>query len=255
MSGAGEAGARPGSGAMFDHIAERYDVLNRILSLGLDQRWRRKTARALMIRPGATVLDLATGTGDLAMLIARESPEAHVIGIDPSSGMLEVAARKAREEGLDGRIDLRIGDAQALPLEDASVDAVCIAFGIRNVPDRPKALREMARVTRDGGRVAILELSEPRAGLMSKFAKFHIRTVVPRVGAAISGAAEYRYLQQSIAAFPPPDEFVTMMTEAGLRVLRVDPLTFGVVCLFVAEPDPARRPAGHAIRSSGAGEA
>jgi demethylmenaquinone methyltransferase/2-methoxy-6-polyprenyl-1,4-benzoquinol methylase len=241
---------------MFDGIAERYDVLNRILSLGMDQGWRRKTAHELSLRPGATALDLATGTGDLALLIARENPDVRVIGIDPSSKMLEVAGRKAREEGLEGRVDLRVGDAQALELEDGSVDAVCIAFGIRNVPDRAKALREMARVTRDGGRIAVLELSEPRAGIMSKLARFHIRKVVPRIGGVISGAAEYRYLQESIAAFPPPDAFASMMGEAGLRVLRVEPLTFGVVCLFVAEPDPAiARRGGSSERARGLEEA
>jgi demethylmenaquinone methyltransferase/2-methoxy-6-polyprenyl-1,4-benzoquinol methylase len=244
MSGAGgggEAAPRRGSGAMFDGIAERYDTLNRILSLGLDQGWRRRTARELRLRPGATVLDLATGTGDLAILIARENPDVRVIGVDPSSRMLEVAARKVREEGLEGRIDLREGDAQALDLADASVDGVTMAFGIRNVPDRPKALREMARVTNEGGRVAILELSEPREGVLSKLARFHIRKVVPRIGGALSGSAEYRYLQESIAAFPPPDEFAAMMTASGFRGVSANPLTFGVVCLFAGEPDEGMR--------------
>lgn len=245
---AGE-GTRRGSGEMFDGIAERYDMLNRILSLGMDQGWRRRTVRELSLKPGGVALDLATGTGDLALLIARESPETRVIGVDPSRGMLDVAVRKAREAGLEGRVDLRVGDAQRLDLEDASVDAVSMAFGIRNVPDRPKALREMARVTRPGGRIAILELSEPRAGLMSKLARFHIHTVVPRLGAAISGASEYRYLQESIAAFPPPDAFAAMMSDAGLTVLTVAPLTFGVVCLFVATP--ARAPADPSPREQG----
>jgi demethylmenaquinone methyltransferase / 2-methoxy-6-polyprenyl-1,4-benzoquinol methylase len=241
MSGAGDHAAPRGSGAMFDGIAERYDALNRILSLGLDQGWRRRTAAELRLRPGMTVLDLATGTGDLALLIARENPEVRVIGVDPSSRMLEVAARKVRDEGLEGRIELRAGDAQALDLEDGSVDAVSMAFGIRNVPDRPRALREMARVTREGGRVAILELSEPREGVLGKLARFHIRKVVPRIGGALSGSAEYRYLQESIAAFPPPDEFASMMTASGFRGVRADPLTFGVVCLFIGEPDEGMR--------------
>ena len=248
MSGA-EATPRRGSGAMFDGIAERYDTLNRILSLGLDQGWRRRTVRELNLRPGATVLDLATGTGDLALLIARENPEVRVIGVDPSTRMLDVAARKVREEGLDGRIDLREGDAQALDLPDASVDAVSMAFGIRNVPDRPKALREMARVTKPGGRVGILELSEPREGVLSALARFHIRKVVPRIGGALSGSAEYRYLQESIAAFPPPDEFASMMVASGFRGVSASPLTLGVVCLFAGEPDEGMR---GTIRGEGA---
>ena len=133
-------------------------------------------------------------------------------------------------------LDLLSGDAQTLPYEDRSFDGICMAFGIRNVPDRNRALREMARVTRPGARIAILELSEPRNGVLSKLARFHIRSVVPRLGAAISGAAEYRYLQESIAAFPPPDEFASIMSDSGLDVIRVLPLTFGVVCLFVATP-------------------
>lgn len=227
---------RRGGGAMFDGIAARYDALNRVLSLGLDQSWRRRTVDELGLEPGKVALDLATGTGDLAIMIAQERPGTRVIGVDPSAGMLDVAAAKVKRAELDDRIELRIGDAQALDLEDRSVDAISMAFGIRNVPDRPRALREMARVTKEGGRVAILELSEPRSGALSKLARFHIRSVVPRIGAMISGAAEYRYLQESIAAFPPPDEFAAMIRDAGLDVCRVLPLTFGVVCLYVATP-------------------
>jgi demethylmenaquinone methyltransferase / 2-methoxy-6-polyprenyl-1,4-benzoquinol methylase len=113
---------------------------------------------------------------------------------------------------------------------------VSMAFGIRNVPDRPRALREMARVVRPGGRVAILELSEPRRGVMASLARFHIHELVPRLGGALSGSAEYGYLQRSIAAFPPPEEFAATMEASGLRVLEVAPLTFGAVCLYVATP-------------------
>ncbi|WP_437768141.1 bifunctional demethylmenaquinone methyltransferase/2-methoxy-6-polyprenyl-1,4-benzoquinol methylase UbiE [Sorangium sp. So ce281] len=231
-------GRRFGTGEMFDGIAERYDLLNRVISLGLDQGWRRRALRSLELSPGATVLDLATGTADLAIAIAR-AHEVKVIGVDPSQGMLGVGRRKVEAAGLAGRIELEVGDAQQLQLGDASVDAISMAFGIRNVPDRARALREMARVTRPGGRIAILELSEPRSGLMGKLARFHIHTVVPYVGGAISGKDEYRYLQDSIARFPPPDEFAELMRGAGLRVLRVEPLTMGVVCLFVATPEGA----------------
>ena len=247
MSAAAPDGApRAGSGEMFDAIAARYDMLNRILSLGLDQGWRRRTVRALGLegREGAAVLDLATGTADLALLAARTHEGAKVIGIDPSAGMLEIGRQKVREAGLDDRIDLRLGDAQSLELDDRSVDGITMAFGIRNVPDRARALREMARVTRDGGRVAILELSEPREGVMGKLARVHIRGVVPWLGALLSGASEYRYLQRSIEAFPPPEEFGEMMREAGLEVVEIAPLTFGVVCLYVGTPSRGRAGAG-----------
>lgn len=240
MSGAVEGGApRAGSGEMFDAIAARYDLLNRIISLGLDQGWRRRTVRALELADRArplTVLDLATGTGDLALAAAGELDGARVIGIDPSVKMLEIGRQKVREAGLEDRVELRVGDAQALEIEDRSVDGITMAFGIRNVPDRPRALREMARVTRDGGRVAILELSEPQSGVMGRLARLHIRGVVPWLGGVLSGASEYRYLQRSIAAFPPPEEFAAQMREAGLEVLEIAPLTFGVVCLYVGTP-------------------
>jgi demethylmenaquinone methyltransferase/2-methoxy-6-polyprenyl-1,4-benzoquinol methylase len=150
--------------------------------------------------------------------------------------MLEVGREKVQRAGLASRVELVQGDAQALPFADASFNSVCIAFGIRNVPDRAQALREMARVTRPGGRIAILELSEPRGGLMGAMARFHIHTVVPYVGALLSGVKEYQYLQRSIAAFPPAAEFAELMQRSNLNVLGVHPLTFGVCHLYVAEP-------------------
>lgn len=227
---------RGGSGAMFDAIAGRYDLLNRVLSLGIDQRWRRETVRALALRAGARVLDLATGTADLAILLAKLHPDGTVTGLDPSRNMLAVGRKKLSAQRLDGRITLLEGDAEHLPFEDRCFDGVTMAFGIRNVSDRVQALREMARVTRPEGRVCILELAEPRHGPMAALARFHIHTVVPWLGAILSGAREYRYLQRSIAAFPPPEAFAETMRSAGLDVLAVRPMTFGVVTLYVATP-------------------
>ncbi|AKT40202.1 bifunctional demethylmenaquinone methyltransferase/2-methoxy-6-polyprenyl-1,4-benzoquinol methylase UbiE [Chondromyces crocatus] len=235
--------ARAGSGEMFDAIAARYDLMNRLVSMGLDQGWRKEAVRALELasRPKhGTVLDLATGTADLALAIA-EAHDVRVLGIDPSEKMLAIGREKVKYAHLSGRVSLRLGDAQALDLDDQSVDGVTMAFGIRNVPDRAKALREMARVTKDGGRVAILELSEPREGVLSKLAQFHIHTVVPWLGSVLSGAPEYGYLQRSIAAFPPPEEFAEVMRASGLDIVSVEPMTFGVVCLFVGTPSRAAR--------------
>jgi demethylmenaquinone methyltransferase/2-methoxy-6-polyprenyl-1,4-benzoquinol methylase len=225
---------RPGSGEMFDSIAPRYDLLNRLISLGLDQSWRRRTVAAMNLHAGNTALDLATGTGDLALMIARAHPDITVIATDPSRGMLDVAVEKARPLG--SRVRFAVGDAQAIDLPTSSVDAVSIAFGIRNVEDRPQALREMARVTRPGGRISILELVEPQGGALAALARFHVHQVVPRIGAALSGSAEYAYLQRSIAAFPSPEVFAAAMADAGLRMLEVAPLSFGAACLFVATP-------------------
>lgn len=234
---------RGGSGRMFDAIADRYDMVNRVLSLGMDQSWRRRAVRSLSLGDGegATVLDLATGTADLALLIARMVPAAKILGIDPSVGMLSVGHMKVAAAGLAERIELREGDAESLDLPDASVSAITMAFGIRNVPDRAKALREMARVTRPGGHIAILELAEPRKGPMGALARFYVNGIVPRIGGALSGKQEYRYLQQSIAAFPPAEEFADLMRNAGLTVTEVTPLMFGAAVLFVATPASAER--------------
>jgi demethylmenaquinone methyltransferase/2-methoxy-6-polyprenyl-1,4-benzoquinol methylase len=240
-----------GSGEMFDKIAARYDTLNRVLSLGLDQRWRRKVVRALGLDPKSRskeqgawygehprVLDVATGTGDLAIEIARACPGASIIGLDPSAKMLAVGQQKLAKRGLAERISLVVGDAQALPQANCEIDAATIAFGIRNVPDRGKALRELARVVRPGGRICVLELNEPRdKGLFAAAARIHTHHVVPRLGAWLSGAREYRYLQSSVAAFPPPAEFADLMRASGLEVLEVTPLTFGVCTLYLATPD------------------
>lgn len=230
-------GSRLGSGEMFDAIAPRYDLLNRILSLGIDQGWRRKTVAALELGEGpAVALDVATGTGDLALAVAAKHPQSRVMGVDPSENMLSVGREKVDKRKLGDRVELVHGDAQDLPFDDDRFDACCIGFGIRNVPDRWRGLREMARVTRPGGRVAVLELGEPRGAVLGPLARFHIHWVVPRLGAALSGAREYRYLQESIAAFPEPEAFADMMRDAGLEVLQARPLTFGVCHLFVGTP-------------------
>ena len=223
-----------GSGAMFDQIASRYDRLNRILSLGLDNSWRRAAVAALVLQPGYKILDVATGTGDLAFEIANSCERVAVVGSDPSPNMLAVAeAKRISSKGPGESVQLEIGDAQQLPYEDDAFDGASIAFGIRNVPDRNQGLREMVRVTKPGGRVVVLELSEPGGGLFSSLARFYVHQVVPRVGAILSGSKEYRYLQQSIEAFPPADQFALMMLDAGLRDVSVRSLTFASCHLYV----------------------
>ena len=149
-----------GSGKMFDQIAGRYDLLNRILSMGMDRGWRRDLVRALDPDDGE-VLDVATGTADVALSVAKKYPQAQVIGLDPSGGMLDVGRQKVDAAGLNSRVELIQGDAQAMPFDDNRFAASCIAFGIRNVPDRRLGLAEMIRCTRPGGAIAVLELGEP----------------------------------------------------------------------------------------------
>lgn len=223
----------PGSGEMFDGIAPRYDLLNRVISMGMDRGWRRRTAAALGLQAGDRVLDLATGTGDLAIAVARRWRSVEVIGVDPSPGMLELGAAKVARARLSGRIHLERGDAMALRFEDDHFAAVTIAFGLRNLPDRARGLAEMARVTRPGGRVAVLELNEPRGGWLAAPARFYVHRVVPRIGAMLSGAAAYRYLSTSVGAFPPPDEVTDMMRAAGLEPAAPRRLGFGACHLFV----------------------
>jgi demethylmenaquinone methyltransferase/2-methoxy-6-polyprenyl-1,4-benzoquinol methylase len=221
---------------MFDRIAGRYDLLNRLISFGLDGRWRRATVAALGLdaETPARVLDLATGTGDVALEVLRQFPKAEVVGVDPSPGMLAIGREKAASAGV--ALDFLEGSAEALPFEDDAFDGLTIAFGIRNVADRMAGLAEMARVTRPGGRIVLLEGSEPERGLLALGARFYMHQVVPRLGAWLSGEQEYRYLPESIAAFPPPEEFARHMEAAGLEVLEVRPLTFGVCHLYVGTP-------------------
>jgi len=223
--------ARPGSGQMFDAIAPRYDLLNRLMSGGLDQGWRRRLVRAVAAPEGARLLDLATGTADVALALARAYPDATVVGSDPSMQMLAVGREKVTAQGLTARIALEVGDAQALPYADDTFDGVTIAFGIRNVPDRAKALREMTRVVRPGGRVCILELGEPDSAL----ARLHVHHIVPRLGALLSGSREYRYLQTSIAAFPPASAFCELMRSSGLVDVKAQRLVLGAAHLYVGQ--------------------
>lgn len=230
------ASPTPGSGAMFDRIAGRYDLLNRLTSLGLDQSWRRAAVEALTPPSRAELLDLATGTADLALVIASRYPDARVWGLDPGLRMLGFGQRKLEGDPRAGRVGLVAGLAEALPFADGSLDGCTMAFGIRNVPERGAALAEIARATRPGGRLVILELTTPRGrGPLAILARAHIRHLVPRLGAWLSGWNEYRYLERSIAAFPPPDRFAGTIAAHGWRSVRTRRLGFGACTLFVAD--------------------
>jgi demethylmenaquinone methyltransferase/2-methoxy-6-polyprenyl-1,4-benzoquinol methylase len=227
-------GAADGSGEMFNKIAKRYDLMNRLISFGLDKLWRIKLLKALgPLSASDQVLDVASGTADVALAIANKVQGITVKGLDPSSGMLDVGRQKTARANLSDQVELVVGDAQAMPFEDNTFAASCISFGIRNVPDRLLGLKEMTRTTRPGGRVVVLELSEPRKGIMAPFTRFHIHHLVPWLGSLLSGSKEYRYLQASIAAFPGPKAFAGLMEEAGLSDVEIHPMTFGVAHLYV----------------------
>ena len=228
-----QIGDSDGSGAMFDRIANRYDLLNKIISLGLDNVWRNQLLKAIApLKPGSSILDLATGTADVAIAIAKNFPNTHIVGLDPSSKMLAIAEQKVRANKLDDRVKLDIGDAQALPYADSFFAASCVSFGIRNVPDRCRALEELSRVTKPGGKIAILELSEPPNTWLGFCAKLHVHIVVPWLGSLLSGASEYRYLQESIAKFPSPSQFIGLMQDCGIIHTKAQSMCFGSVQLF-----------------------
>jgi demethylmenaquinone methyltransferase / 2-methoxy-6-polyprenyl-1,4-benzoquinol methylase len=219
---------------MFDRIADRYDLLNRLMSLGLDRGWRRSCVGSLGLGAGSVLLDVATGTGDLAIEAVRQYPAIKVVGIDPSVEMLRIGREKIGALGLSERIELVEGDAQSIPRDNESFDAVMIAFGIRNVPDRCLALSEFARVVRPGGTVAILELIEPRQGFVAPLARLWTGLMVPALGRVLSGAQEYRYLRDSMQRFPSPPEFQRLLEAAGLVPVAHESLGFGSCHLFVA---------------------
>jgi demethylmenaquinone methyltransferase/2-methoxy-6-polyprenyl-1,4-benzoquinol methylase len=220
---------------MFDAIAPRYDLLNHVLSAGLDARWRRRAISELRLEPGARILDLCTGTGDLAVAALRAQPAASVVGVDFAGEMLRLASRKARSLGLSS-VRLIRGDGTRIPLADATCDAATIGFGIRNVVDPRAALAELARVLRPGGRLAILEFGQPRVpGIRTMYA-WYFRYLLPRVGKMVSKhQSAYSYLPASVGTFPPPAEFAATIGATGFSQVRAVPLSFGIVYLYVAE--------------------
>jgi len=220
---------------MFDAVAPRYDLLNRLLSLGLDGGWRRCAVEAMALRDGDRALDVAAGTGDLALEMARSRPGCSVVAADPALRMLGIGRRKAGQAGVESRVLCCGADVLRLPFPDGLFAASGVAFGIRNVPDRRAGLAEMARVVRPGGRVVVLELVRPQGSLLAPLARFYVRWVVPVVGGIVSSRLAYDYLRQSMEGFPPPDEFRRTMEEAGLRVLEARPLFPGACHLFVGE--------------------
>ena len=220
---------------MFDAIAGRYDLLNHVLSGGQDLYWRWRAVRRLQLTGKELGLDLCTGTCDVARTMVRRQLARRVLGIDFSAEMLKVGQRKLRGEGRASTIPLVRGDAMRLPAATASVDAVTIAFGIRNVQNASIALEEVARVLKPGGRLAILEFSTPQQPLIRAAYLWYFRNILPRLGSLVSRHGEaYAYLPASVEGFTPPVQFVAQLEAAGLTDCEAVPLTLGVVYLYVA---------------------
>jgi demethylmenaquinone methyltransferase/2-methoxy-6-polyprenyl-1,4-benzoquinol methylase len=210
---------------MFDRIAPVYDAMNRVMTVGLDQRWRRLAA-AEAVRPGDRVLDACCGTGDLALADAEAG--GRVTGLDFSERMLERARRKAPE------LDWVQGDVTSMPFEDGAFDAATVGFGIRNVPDLEHGLQELRRVLRPGGRLAVLEITRPQ-GLLKPFFRFWFDGVVPLLGKVLPGGAAYTYLPASVRRFPGPVDLADAIERAGFGNVRYRLMAGGIVALHVAE--------------------
>jgi demethylmenaquinone methyltransferase/2-methoxy-6-polyprenyl-1,4-benzoquinol methylase len=225
---------------MFDAIAPRYDLLNHVLSAGIDRRWRAKAIRSLGLTGRETLLDVCTGTADVALEArtgrSQAAHAARVVGVDFAAAMLALGQGKLRDAQEDSRIALVRGDAANLPVRDGSVDAVTVAFGIRNVEQPEKACAEISRALRRGGRLAILEFGVPRIPGISRLYLWYFKYLLPRVGRMVSGhTAAYSYLPASVGAFPPPTAFMAILEQAGFTNVRADSLTFGIVYLYTAE--------------------
>ncbi len=219
---------------MFDSIAPAYDFMNRAMTLGIDRRWRSKAVG--MLGQPRNILDVATGTGDLALLLARRIPGATVTGIDLSEGMISVGRKKIAQAGLENRIKLVAGDCLALPFADNSFDCITVAYGVRNFADIPAGLREMQRVLRPGGRLCIIELSVPVNRVVKPFYNIYTRGVIPALGRLIShDSRAYSYLPESIAAVPQRSAMTALMEAAGLCNATFRPLTFGVCTIYLAD--------------------
>ncbi|MFH1034862.1 MAG: ubiquinone/menaquinone biosynthesis methyltransferase [Pseudomonadota bacterium] len=219
---------------IFNQVVPVYDLLNRVLSLREDVRWRRFVARSLRLGPGAKVLDVATGTGDLALAVEGLGQKPLVVGLDLVPAMLGPAQKKQRQSG--ARLALLAGDGTRLPFAEGTFDAVTIAFGIRNIPRRVAALGEMARVLKPGGRVYVLEFTAPQGRLVRAIYLRYLARLLPWLGGLISGdQASYRYLAETIMEFPSPAAFRAEMAAAGLVATRSHALTRGIAWVHVAE--------------------
>ncbi len=220
---------------MFDNIAPAYDRMNRLMTFGLDRVWLRRTIREVAKDSPKYVLDIATGTADVAIAMASKIPMTRITGIDLSEGMVAIGRRKVISAGLDARIKLDVADALALPFADAQFDAITVAYGVRNFEHLDQGYAEMLRVLRPGGRLYVLELTVPASPIVRPFYKLYTRHVVPRLGKLISkDSRAYAYLPESIRAVPTRSEMTELMSKVGFVNTRWHSLFPGTVCLYTA---------------------
>lgn len=218
---------------MFERIVPTYDFLNHFFSFNIDKRWRKRLVKTAAVPPNGTVLDVCTGTADVAVAFARNDESTRIVGVDFSEKMLERGKEKVQAAACAERVELEVGDATALRQSDDSFDAVCVAFGLRNVSDRIKGIQEMARTTKPGGRVLILEFVPPRETFFGRLYAWYLRNIMPAIGGVISGfRPSYTYLHSSISGFMQPEEIVRVMEESGLVGCVAERFTGGIAYLI-----------------------
>lgn len=221
---------------MFDNIAPTYDKLNHILSFNIDRMWRRRVVRIVQRSNAQRVMDIATGTGDLAIAMAKRVENLHILGVDLSEEMLRVAEQKVHRQGLDGRIELTKGDAENLDMvADGSMDIVTVAFGVRNFENLEKGLVELYRALKPGGKLVVLEFSIPRNRLVRWVYAQYSHRLLPRIGAMVSKDRQaYDYLPDSVEEFPAPERFMDILCSVGFSSVKAKPQSFGIAYIYEA---------------------
>lgn len=220
---------------MFNNISKRYDLLNHVLSLGIDILWRKKAIKMLKPENPQLILDVATGTGDFAIEALALKPR-KVIGVDISAGMLEMGKKKITKMGLDDKIELQMGDSEKLLFEDNKFDAVIVSFGVRNFEDLEAGLSDMHRVLKPGGTTVIVEFSKPEAFPFKQGYNFYFKSILPLIGRLVSkDNSAYTYLPESVHQFPYGDEFLNILKKVGFKDAKCKPLTFGISSIYLAK--------------------
>lgn len=219
---------------MFDNIAPKYDFLNHLLSMGIDITWRKKAVKIIGENNPKAILDVATGTGDFALEAASLNPE-RIVGIDISGEMLNVSKQKINKKGFDGFMEMIKADSEALPFKDNEFDAITVGFGVRNFAHLEVGLAEMLRVLKPGGKVAIIEISEPTSFPIKQLYGIYFKTILPAIGKLVSkDARAYTYLPESVTHFAQGQEFVDILTKVGYKNTSFTPLTLGAATLYIA---------------------
>ena len=218
---------------MFDNISNNYDLLNRILSGGIDIIWRKKAISYLKSERPQFILDVATGTADFAIEANKLLKPKKIIGVDISAGMLSYGQEKINKLGLQNTIELKLGDSEKLPFDDNTFDAVTVSFGVRNFENLEKGLADIYRVLKKGGSLVVLEFSQPKAFPIKQFYSFYSAQILPRIGKTISkDTSAYTYLPESVAAFPYGQDFLEIMQKVGFVFTRNETLTFGISSIY-----------------------